>query len=656
MKLKQLLIITLLIPFFISLVSAETDLNYQGYIIEFEEKPLLDKKSEFQKIAERNEERFVNKIPGIGAVYRNFATTNENVNDLVDEYSEDLKISRQQTLSEVNRLTDQDTQGFRTTSVGENNQIELEYIINAISMNLPDDKIEEIKEIEGVKSIQPNYEYEFLLEDAIPLMQEGLEAGKMDMYGNNCYESENECLTGKGVKIAIIDSGVDYTHPDLGNCSLTDNISDGSCGKVIGGYDFVQDQANPMDNNGHGTHVAATAAGNGSIKGIAPNAKILAYKVGDIFIYADAILASIEQAILDDADILSLSLGGPGTPNSFLSKAVDRAVEEGKTVVVAAGNSGNSENAVGNPGNARKVISVGASDKQDNIAFFSSTGPVTWEENETNYVMMKPDVVAPGLDIYAAVPGDSRENKSGTSMSTPLISGLVALLIENNPELSPTEIKTILQSNTEDLGSNMYEQGMGRVRANDIFETKNQPVLNIKEAIYTGDYIEIQGIIDLKEQDSYSIYIRSVNENNTWKKVSEGTNSKNGSIYKHELKPCLGEKIIKVKIGDYAKDYFLVDRQKINMHSKIKNCNDLDVNVNVIAELEKSLAFSGYEKIKTVINETVTLSKGEYYDIAHEWNQKDIRLNETGIYRVVVNAQWNEREEEVIESFTISRH
>jgi subtilisin family serine protease len=184
--------------------------------------------------------------------------------------------------------------------------------------------------------------------------------------------------------------------------------------KVVGGWDFVNNDDDPMDDQGHGTHVAATAAGNGVLKGVAPDAKIVAYKVlGSNGAGSwESVISAIERSVdsnqdgdfSDKLDVISLSLGGPGNPGDPVSQAIDNVVDEGVVAVVAAGNSGYfGENTIKSPGTARKAITVGAVDKQDQIAWFSSRGPVIWEdEHGKEKVLIKPDVVAPGVDICAA--------------------------------------------------------------------------------------------------------------------------------------------------------------------------------------------------------------------------------------------------------------
>lgn len=153
------------------------------------------------------------------------------------------------------------------------------------------------------------------------------------------------------MKVAIIDSGVDYTHPDLQ-------------ANYIGGYDTVDEDNDPMDGNVHGTHVAGIIAGNGKIKGIAPNASILAYRVmndGGTGT-TDDIIQGIERAIQDGADVLNLSLGQDlNVPDQPVTMTLERAAKLGVTAVVSNGNDGPKPWSVDAPGNASSVISVGAS-------------------------------------------------------------------------------------------------------------------------------------------------------------------------------------------------------------------------------------------------------------------------------------------------------
>jgi subtilisin family serine protease len=203
---------------------------------------------------------------------------------------------------------------------------------------------------------------------------------------------------GKGVTVAIIDTGIDYMHPALGG-------GFGPGFKVIGGWDFVNNDADPFDDAGHGTHVAGIVAGDSStITGVAPDASLIAYKVlGSNGGGSDSnVLAAVERAAdpngdgntSDHADVANLSLGGGGNPDDPLSEAIDNATAAGVTFAIAAGNNG-AFHSIASPGTARSAITVGASDLSDAVTSFSSRGP------NTKNLDIKPDVVAPGLSILS---------------------------------------------------------------------------------------------------------------------------------------------------------------------------------------------------------------------------------------------------------------
>lgn len=293
-------------------------------------------------------------------------------------------------------------------------------------------------------------------------------------------------VTGTGVRIGIIDTGVDYTHPDLGGCSTADFLG-GVCAKVAGGYDWVDNDSDPMDEQFHGTHVASIAAGNGTLKGVAPDAVVFGLRVldaGGSGSSADVIQA-IEWSmdpngdgdLSDHLDVINLSLGASsGTPDSPDALAADAASEAGVVVVVAAGNDGPGEGTIGTPGTSRKAITVGAVDSADTIAGFSSRGPVT----DGEMTLIKPDLVAPGVSICAAklsgfvantcVDGE-HFSLSGTSMATPHVAGVAALMKQTQPSLPSDTIKAILKDTAIKLldqdGALLAStiQGAGRVNA-----------------------------------------------------------------------------------------------------------------------------------------------------------------------------------------------
>ncbi|HWY33368.1 MAG TPA: S8 family serine peptidase, partial [Nitrosopumilaceae archaeon] len=158
---------------------------------------------------------------------------------------------------------------------------------------------------------------------------------------------------GQGIKIGIIDTGIDYDHPDL--------LGFGPSGKVIGGYNFVDNDNKPIDTTGHGTEVAGIIAADGNLKGVAPKAKLFSYKVSSNgeSVSSDLIVKAIHRAIEDKVNVINISLGVNKT-NDEIDQAVSEAVKNGIVVVVAAGNNGPDHSTIGSPGKDPDVITVGA--------------------------------------------------------------------------------------------------------------------------------------------------------------------------------------------------------------------------------------------------------------------------------------------------------
>jgi subtilisin family serine protease len=326
-------------------------------------------------------------------------------------------------------------------------------------------------------------------------------------------------IDGTGITVAVIDSGIDKNHPDL-------------IGKIVAEKNFLADEITADDLLGHGTMVAGIIAGsgaasNGSYKGIAPGAKLISVKVidgkGDGKV--SDIIAGIEWAVYNGADVLSLSLGGInlGETNPPITMAADNAASAGVVVCVAAGNRNNSEtrgqvsktssNQVGktrspvrlsqtdsakkdvyyllvpivlalppglidSPGDGVKVITVGATDADGHIASFSGSGP-------TRDDRIKPDVVAPGVDIISIVPVSVKRpspvdiyysRESGTSLSAPVAAGLAALLLQAEGNLSAAGVKAAMTRGAAKLSSTLgesyeeYYQGGGMLDALSSYE------------------------------------------------------------------------------------------------------------------------------------------------------------------------------------------
>ncbi|PEG10887.1 peptidase S8 [Bacillus wiedmannii] len=227
-------------------------------------------------------------------------------------------------------------------------------LFSGFSISIPGDQVAALASLPEVKAVYPNLTYK-LHETAKSATKEeapnigGPTIGAPEAW--NLKDPSGKPLDGKGMKVAIIDSGVDYTHPDLQ-------------ANYIGGYDTVDEDNDPMDGNVHGTHVAGIIAGNGKIKGVAPNASILAYRVmndGGTGT-TDDIIQGIERAIQDGADVLNLSLGQDlNVPDQPVTMTLERTAKLGVTAVVSNGNDGPKPWSVDAPGNASSVISVGAS-------------------------------------------------------------------------------------------------------------------------------------------------------------------------------------------------------------------------------------------------------------------------------------------------------
>ncbi|MFE6888289.1 S8 family serine peptidase [Streptomyces sp. NPDC057694] len=272
--------------------------------------------------------------------------------------------------------------------------------------------------------------------------------------------------TGKGVKVAVLDTGADATHPDL-------------AGKIEESKDFTG-KGDTTDGHGHGTHVASTIAGSGAAsdgryKGMAPDTELLVGKVlADTGAGQDSwILAGMEWAVGQDADIVSMSLGADtaGACDSPLAQAVDDlSAASSSLFVMAAGNAGPGASTVGTPGCARSALTVAAADSDLATASFSSRGDV---HNAAGEHWAKPDITAPGVDIVAAratgtsmgTPVDDHYTAaSGTSMATPHVAGAAALLAQRHPDWSGRRLKQALTSSVRSGAKDVpLAQGAGFV-------------------------------------------------------------------------------------------------------------------------------------------------------------------------------------------------
>ncbi|MBN2777609.1 MAG: S8 family serine peptidase, partial [Bacteroidales bacterium] len=343
-------------------------------------------------------------------------------------------------------------------------------LFTGVSLSVPLYLKFQIKNLPYVKEIYEDYEVQGTLDESVGLLNVD------DVWTVNCK-------TGIGIIIAILDTGIDYNHEALGGGSgIFPND------KVIGGYDFVNNDLDPMDDetHGHGTHVAGIVAANSDdLKGIAPGASLLIYKVlnQEGFGTCSDILAGIEAAMdpdgngdySDHADIINMSLGSSyGSYNDILSTKVEEAIQNFDVVFCIAAGNNNTGSATGygsvaSPGVAPSAITVGACTKEENslMAQWSLKGPSRYLNT------IKPEIVAPGVDISSCLFGtvSGTQLMSGTSQATPMIAGICALIKEEHPDWNAYQIKSAMISTATllfDENENLYDamtQGSGRVDA-----------------------------------------------------------------------------------------------------------------------------------------------------------------------------------------------
>lgn len=316
----------------------------------------------------------------------------------------------------------------------------------------------------------------------------------------NADDVWNQGFTGKGVLVGLIDTGVNIEHIDL-----VDNLWDGGEEFPNHGYNTYEDNHNVSDGFGHGTHCAGTICGNGASgtqTGIAPDATIMVVKVMDDGGYggASSICAGMEFAIEHGADILNMSLGIPNASTSareMMREACVNTMQIGLVATVAAGNEGQLQISFPVPNNVRTpgscpppwihpdqeinaggtscCIVVGAVDFNNEAAAFSSRGPVTWAQTlyddyhyEPEIGLIRPDVCAPGVGIISANPFSSTglTTMDGTSQAAPCVAGVVCLMLEKKPELTPEEISMILETTASKLDDNKNNaRGSGLIDA-----------------------------------------------------------------------------------------------------------------------------------------------------------------------------------------------
>ncbi len=279
-------------------------------------------------------------------------------------------------------------------------------------------------------------------------------------------------ILGEHVGIAVVDTGI-TPHPDFSTPKKNPVLF----------LDFLKHRRSPYDDNGHGTHICGILAGSGAashgtLSGMAPKSSLIVLKVlnsmgnGNI----EDVLPALDWILLHHREwnirILNISIGCTTgkyfSESSILVKKVEQLWQAGIVVVAAAGNNGPKPQSIGAPANSRKIITVGASDDDGRSSYRFGLIPNYSGRGPTRECIQKPDLVAPGTGITSCNyrfsytnPASMYAKKSGTSMSAPIVSGAIALLLSVAGELRPVEVKMLLRESAKDLGYPRNRQGWG---------------------------------------------------------------------------------------------------------------------------------------------------------------------------------------------------
>jgi PGF-pre-PGF domain-containing protein len=327
-------------------------------------------------------------------------------------------------------------------------------MVNAFSGNVTSEGLTKLQNDPDVAYIYHDAPVQATIADSIPLINAST---------THSHTINSINMTGRSQTICIIDTGINYTHADLGSCSTAD-MTGGTCSKVLNGWDFVNNDDDPADDHGHGTHVAGIAAANGStsgsIRGVAPDAKIIAIKALDNSgsgLTSD-VIASIDwcanNATKYSISVISMSLGGGAytgycdSDDAATAAAINNAVGNNISVVAATGNTG-STTTIASPACIINATAVTSTTKSDGISSFSDRNSIT-------------DLAAPGSSINSTDFNGDYSTKSGTSMATPHVAGAIALINqfateELNTNPTPANIETTLKG----TGINISDSGTG---------------------------------------------------------------------------------------------------------------------------------------------------------------------------------------------------
>jgi len=392
------------------------------------------------------------------------------------------------------------------SDVKENAGIEAERefsVINGFSGEVNSEELNKLIQDERVEKIEYSFPVKAFLVDSVPMINASV-VHNLNFGNNN--------IRGNGQTICIIDTGVNYNHSDLGGCL-------GSGCKVVDGYDFCADDdlcntedINPIDVNGHGTHVAGIAAANGTLIGVAPEANIIAIKVlnlsgsGDNLDILSGIDYCVNNATLFNIKVISMSLGGGSYSsacdntdgNTALTTAINNAVANNITVIAASGNSG--FGGIASPACITNVTSIGSINKDGSI----------WGTTSRNSLL---DLLAPGVNINSTSYDGTYEEKSGTSMAAPHVAGVVALLSQYYGDAGLSVSVSNMIQQLKDSGIRVYDSGTDLTFSRvDVYNALNDTVNPQVDISLSSDILELNESLTINVS-YYDVFLDAYNTN-----------------------------------------------------------------------------------------------------------------------------------------------
>jgi subtilisin family serine protease len=413
-----------------------------------------------------------------------FLSSISSINNSEDEKIENSVLNQFEEKEEVKviiRLKDGSlTNKSSGVSISSNNQvetfsegIEMDYKSkDSFTTTISEDELNSLKLDNDVLEIVESKEVRLFLQDSVGIVN-ATPTWPVQISGTN--------ITGVDETICVIDTGINYTNPDFGGCS-NESFLNGSCSKVIGGWDFNTgtEDSDPMDYSGHGTHIAGTVAANGNITGIAPDAKIVAIKVfsdagsgGNQLVLADAIQWCVDNSSIYNISVITMSLGFADNQTSYcdssypnIASSINNAIAKNITITISTGNDYN-YTAISPPACIKNATAIGATDKSDNFASYSN------RNNLTDLFATGSNINSTRWNFGSLLSGCSSGGTnymicSGTSMAAPHVAGAFALIrqfykLQSNRVLLPSEIENTLNNTGVRLGDSSSGLNFSRI-------------------------------------------------------------------------------------------------------------------------------------------------------------------------------------------------